>query len=317
MSLTFRPVEVSDFARVAELLNLRDRHPVTEETLHEWQARTPPERIRQRLVAVDETGQLVGLGDAGRDPWMRAGRFWLTVIVAPAHRGQGLGAMLYEQAEAFARTQGGTELTSEVRDDFPDGRRFMERRSFALDRHNFLSTLGLDSFDEQPFVGALAAAEASDIRFFTLGEVGDSDPANRRKLYELNRLTARDNPSSDGTFSPFEAFEKMIFESSWYSPEGQILAADGERWVGLGAVAYFAKDNSAYNAFTGVDPEYRGRGIAQALKLLGIRCARGWGASAIRTDNDSQNAPMLAINRKLGYQPQPGMHWLKRSLMES
>lgn len=314
MPLTFRPVEEADFARVAELLTLRDRHPITEETLRDWQAHAPPERVRQRLVAVDELGQLIGLGDAGRDPWMRPGRFWLTVIVDPAHRKQGLGTTLYEQAAAFARAQGGTELRSEVRDDFTEGRRFMERHGFALDRHIFLSKLELEAFDEKPFAGALARAEAEGIRFFTLGEAGDREPANRRKLYDLNHLTALDNPSNDGTFLPFEAFEKMIFESAWYRPEGQILAAAGERWVGLAAVAHLTQDNSAYNAFTGVDPAYRGRGIAQALKLLGIRCARNWGTSSISTDNDSQNGSMLAINRKLGYQPQPGMHWLKRSL---
>jgi hypothetical protein len=48
--------------------------------------------------------------------------------------------------------------------------------------------------------------------------------------------------------------------------------------------------------------------VAQALKLLAIRCARRYGAVYIRTHNDSENAPMLAINRKLGYQPQPGLY---------
>ena len=33
-------------------------------------------------------------------------------------------------------------------------------------------------------------------------------------------------------------------------------------------------------------------------------------ASIIAIDNDAQNAPMLAINRKLGYQPQPGKYLL-------
>jgi hypothetical protein len=26
----------------------------------------------------------------------------------------------------------------------------------------------------------------------------------------------------------------------------------------------------------------------------------------MRTNNDSENAPMLAVNRKLGYRPEPG-----------
>jgi hypothetical protein len=35
-------------------------------------------------------------------------------------------------------------------------------------------------------------------------------------------------------------------------------------------------------------------------------------AESIITNNDSQNAPMLAINRKLGYVPRPGIFRLVR-----
>ncbi|MBP1693528.1 MAG: hypothetical protein H6Q37_1411, partial [Chloroflexi bacterium] len=62
----------------------------------------------------------------------------------------------------------------------------------------------------------------------------------------------------------------------------------------------------------GVLRTHRGRKIAQALKVIALRYARQNGAQVIRTDNDSLNAPILAINRKLGYQPQPGKYWLVR-----
>ena len=57
---------------------------------------------------------------------------------------------------------------------------------------------------------------------------------------------------------------------------------------------------------TGVLKEYRGRKIALALKLLAIRYSRACGAALLRTDNDSQNASILAINEKLGDKPQSG-----------
>ncbi len=63
---------------------------------------------------------------------------------------------------------------------------------------------------------------------------------------------------------------------------------------------------------TGVERAYRGRHIALALKLLGIRYAKARGALTIRTNNDSQNVPMLAVNRKLGYRPEPGIYRLIR-----
>jgi ribosomal protein S18 acetylase RimI-like enzyme len=68
--------------------------------------------------------------------------------------------------------------------------------------------------------------------------------------------------------------------------------------VGLSAVGFFQQTNRAYNMITGVDRAYRGRKIAQALKLLTIRYAKERGAEAIVTNNDSQNAP------NAGHQPQ-------------
>ena len=45
-----------------------------------------------------------------------------------------------------------------------------------------------------------------------------------------------------------------------------------------------------------------------------IRGARHQGAAYIRANEGSQNAPMLAINRKFGYHPQPGFYRLKATL---
>jgi GNAT superfamily N-acetyltransferase len=51
---------------------------------------------------------------------------------------------------------------------------------------------------------------------------------------------------------------------------------------------------------------HRRRGIALALKLAAIDYARRVGAPIIRTDNDSTNTGMLAINSRLGFVRQPG-----------
>jgi predicted GNAT superfamily acetyltransferase len=106
-----------------------------------------------------------------------------------------------------------------------------------------------------------------------------------------------------------------IFDtSSWFRPAGQILAADGDQFVGLSAVGYFEQSNSCYNLMTGVLASHRGRKIAQALKLRSIQFAKAIGAAYIRTNNDSENAAMLAINRKLGYVPKPGIYRLYNRL---
>lgn len=55
---------------------------------------------------------------------------------------------------------------------------------------------------------------------------------------------------------------------------------------------------------TAVTRTARGRGIARALKLDAIRWAAAAGADQLVASNDSDNAPMRAINDRLGYQRQ-------------
>jgi len=64
---------------------------------------------------------------------------------------------------------------------------------------------------------------------------------------------------------------------------------------------------------TGVDNDYRGRGIGLALKLLTHRVAKRYGVKHLVTGNASHNAPMLAINTKLGYKEMRGTYYLQRT----
>lgn len=315
-----RPLDTArDFPALATLLAVRDSEPPTHELLREWEGNAPTGLVRQRLVVFDnDMGEanseaMVGFCDAASWPWEPPHRFWISTVVAPDHRRRGLGAQLADAALAFARKQEATQLAAEVRDNMPEGVRFAERYGFRTDRHIFESRLPLADFDEQRFAGAVERAESEGIRFLSLADLGDTDEA-RRRLYDINATLARDIPGHDGDFMPFEQFQKTVCSASWYRPDGQIVALVDDTWVGMAAVGYFANTNSMYNMFTGVDSSWRGRGIALALKLLAIACARRYSAAYISTNNDSENAPMLAVNRRLGYQSEPGYYRMIRDL---
>ena len=61
-----------------------------------------------------------------------------------------------------------------------------------------------------------------------------------------------------------------------------------------------------WTGYTCCHPDYRGRGIAQAVKLQSLAQAAELGVPLVCTDNDSENAPMLHINERLGYVRRPG-----------
>jgi GNAT superfamily N-acetyltransferase len=325
VDVTLRPYNVgTDAPRVAEIVSATRPEPVTADDVRDWERQRPAGQVAHRMVAVDDAGVVVGRAVASHESWEPAGHFWVAVMVDPAVRRRGVGTLLYQDALCVAGEQGAAELEAEVRDGDPASLAFAQHRGFEVSRHIFESTLDLTRFDESRFGGVVAAGETNGFRFFTLADAGDTLKA-RRKLYELNRSTAMDVPGRHTPFAPFDAFRAQVFDASWFRADAQIVAAhasDPERWVGMAALGYFEKQvwdveggaprtvRHMYHMMTGVERDYRGRGLATALKLLAVRCARRYGAAYLRTNNDSQNAPMLAVNRTLGFVPEPGKYLL-------
>jgi GNAT superfamily N-acetyltransferase len=73
----------------------------------------------------------------------------------------------------------------------------------------------------------------------------------------------------------------------------------------------------AWNAMTAVRRAWRGRGVAGALKRATITWAIENGLDAIETANDIDNAPMRAVNRKLGYEPMPDEVYVRGPAMRA
>jgi len=63
---------------------------------------------------------------------------------------------------------------------------------------------------------------------------------------------------------------------------------------------------TVWTGYTCTHPDFRGRGIARAIKLQSLAQAAELGVPVVCTDNDAENAPMLHINERLGYHGRPG-----------
>lgn len=302
-----------DYEQLAALLSEVWSDPVNPNALREWDATGDAKQINRRMVLVDAEDKVLGYSSVFHGSWVENGRFSIWVCVHPNYRNQKLGTRLYDEALQFVRSQDAKVIDTEYREGWTDSAHFAQKRGFVVDRHMFESTIDLHQFDMTQFGDLASALDDTGIRISTLAAEGDTE-ANRRKLHAVNKAAALDDPASHGTFPDFENFSQMWDTVSWFLPEGQFVAIDGHNYVGLSAVGYFKDGNHMYNMMTGVDGAYRGRKIAQVLKLNSIQFAKAYGADFIRTNNDSFNAPMLAINRKLGYKPQPGEFRLKLEL---
>jgi len=116
---------------------------------------------------------------------------------------------------------------------------------------------------------------------------------------------------------PFEDFAKVVLGSPKFLFEGCMVALSGDRFIGVCTLLKEPADDSVLTTdVTGVDPAFRRKGVATALKLHGIEFAKRAGYARIRTYNESTNRAMLSINERLGFRKLPGWIGFVRTFKE-
>lgn len=315
MPYAIRPFD-RDFAGVVPLLNRINPRPMTPEEMEQAHAEFPADGLRHRLVAVDGDGTVVGYASAVFLQWHRPGRFFVNLITAPHARRQGAGSALLARAEAWSWENGAKDLLVSLTDE-DEAVAFARHRGFEAEHYTLTNRLDLPTFDESGtgLAGVVDAVEGSGIRFSTYPDHGE---AIKQRLYELYKITDLDTPGYIGTdpalYPSFAKWHEEIFGNETTIPEGIVIAADGDRLVGLTILQRTGNEGGLYTEYTGVRREYRRRGIGLALKLLSVRFARSCGAPYMTTRNSAFNASMLAVNQKMGYVKTEGRYWMVKKL---
>ena len=314
--ITFRPIDpASDLEQVAAWFVVLEDDSITAASLRDELAKDG-ERIQQQ-IAVGEGGTSLGFY------WTflsrtQPGTVWLNLYVDPPHRRQGVGTALYEHMLAALQGGQGEKLHVSLADDCLECLRFAEKRGFSERSHSLAMKLDLAAFDDKPYDLILDRLQKEGFLFTSMEQLGNSQEA-QRKLYALNDMTSSETPGSEGVHAwlSFEDFQTRVCQSDWYKPAGQMLVIDSTTgdWVGLSAITRFEGADYAYNLHTGVDKRYRGRKLAQAVKITALRYAReALGVTEVRTNHNSRNLPMIAIDRKFGYVDMVGRFGMERGL---
>lgn len=311
--------EPEDYTYIAPLFNIILSEPTTAEQLREDEERIPPGELdynedgkltgwdRPKWVVEDEQNRIIAYSLVWRAPWTEPGELVVILVVHPEIRGKGAGAVLYDTVLQWAREVRASRLLVTVKETDSSSIAFAERRGYTLERHAFESVLELDNFDGGSLNESIRGAEASGITFSTLAE--EPGEESERKLYELYKLTHTDIPGFSGSYPWFEEWKKWNIDMPELRPEWFHIAKDGDRYVGVVTLKQNEETRAMYHEYTGVLPEYRGRRIALALKMLAIQTAQACGVPYLKTHNDSMNAPMLRINRDLiGFRAEPGYY---------
>lgn len=315
-AMKLRPVVVDrDFGELSALFSLEDE-PTTELALKE-DYKEHQDRIFSLQVAEDEKEELLGFNWATRSKFSKSDAFFY-LIVKPEERKQGTGKKLFEDLEQSARSTGIQRLEVSIRDNRPECLSFACSCGFTERSHSLGMELDLTSFDDHTYDEIIAGLKSEGFLFSSMEELGNTEDA-QRKLYALNNTTGLETPGAEGMqfWLGFKDFQKKVCQASWYTPAGQMVVIDtatGE-WVAMSAITRFEGSHYAYNLHTGVDKRYRGRKLAQAVKVLALRYARQeLSVNLVRTINNAINHPMIAINQKLGYIRSQGSYTMEKIL---
>jgi GNAT superfamily N-acetyltransferase len=295
------PGSVDDAPRAAALYNAAfDDRVITAAGLRHRQTSAVPEDGLM-YWRVEDAGELVGWCFAGRDVFApdRVSGF-VGILVHPERRGRGAGSALWDVASAHLEEIGARRIVANTLSD-EESVSFARARGFTLEATDTTSAVDPRAVGDPPAPGAgLAIAPMAHFA---------EDPTS---IFEADRISALDEPgASDYSGMTYPDWRRLI----WDMPDcdhdvSVVVLADG---VVVGASFLYTDyvTGRARNAGTGVVPDFRGRGLGLLMKRHALALAAARGITRVITQNDDTNAPMLAINAKLGYEPlSKGHSWV-------
>ena len=262
-----------------------------------WQLMVPeswPDLVTLR--AEDNDGQLLGWG------WIATGThappgwtsLWVTVDRNSEDRGVGgrLFRALHERRPASA-----TVLRSYVRDGEPRALEIATRWGFAAEEVAIASELPLTDLPAASPPPGVTLESSPTLQFDDQAEV------------EAMLTASQTNP--EAAAGHWVTCASLHSSTVGGTPIAVLARVDG---VPAALASGTASDGFLYVAYTGVDPAFRGRGLAMLVKQQAHLDAAAAGARLSRTENEEHNAGIRRVNRELGYRVLYGTHRLRQDL---
>ena len=320
LSLTFREFGPADYQRYVEILNANFPDylvSVAEQRSRDESVDRSKYLLKRFACLDDRTDTIVGFGRIGNvlDTY-HPQKFMINIYVDPQYQRMGVGGAIFDKLSDEL-----TDLDAEVawtmnKEDLSGQREFFQKRGFMEKRRDWESRLDLPAFQPEKFRGYETKMAEQGISFTTLAEVMRAGDDSMRKLHDLVQHIVADMPrQADFTPVPYDQWKTLLSNSPRIVPEGFLIARHGSEFVGESDVLRNERaPRTLSQGDTGVRREFRGRGIATALKLRVIEFAKNNGYETIETWNDSTNAAMLAVNTKLGFERRIGWILMEKIL---
>jgi mycothiol synthase len=306
---TFRPATMDDAELAADVMtasypDLPEDPVITryrwEHPRHEWST--------ARFVAELE-GRVVAFVGWSHRPWEQSATRLCHVEVSldKASLDLELLVSLWTWVSDAGAAEGARLLEAYAVEDEPEVLEALDRLGYERDRTEKVWELDLQAHGPRLVAearDARAKAQAAGVEMVTLA--GWSDPDALRMLYVLSETTHQDVPTTYEL--PAESYENFVerVSSPDKPPDRFWVARAGHRPVAMSFLRFPPARGHVWTGYTCSDREFRGRGLARGVKLQTLAQAVELGVPRVLTGNDAENAAMLHINKRLGYDRRPG-----------
>jgi len=249
-------------------------------SVEELRRTATPERL---LLLAYLDGELAGSGIAGRSD---LGGGFVAPRVLPEARRRGVGTELLRELAEHVSALGHPKVGSMVED--PGSLAFAARFAFREVGRQVEQVRTIGEYEPPPRI-------PDGVELVSLAE----QPELRARTYhELALQAFEDMPTAGRVTISFDDWER-----EWVTwPEGSFVALAGDELVGCaGLIRDPDRPDRAENTLTAVRREWRGRGVARAVKQATIAWASVNGLREIYTWTQDGNENMRSVNKKLGY----------------
>ena len=318
--IAIREARPEDSAALVEIVNLcyPDYPTSMEEFEHRDKSFDYERYFRKRYVACNDSGRIVGWSEMSHETWVYVpDQYGMTIRVHPDFQRKGIGTKLWNQVMADLTERDASLVRAFTQETHEHALSFLDKLGFEEFERACESRLSLETFDPQQFHSYVERLRESGIQVCTLPQERKRDPDFNEKLHELHNAACAEMPLPE-PYTPqrLEVFLIQDVDNPSVIPEAFLVAKDGDTYAAYTSLWKRTVENSLTQAMTATKPEYRGRGIATALKVIVTEWAKNEGYDQIWTWNDDKNDPMLHINIKLGYKKQPEWIGLHKKLKE-